>query len=90
MRANAEKISRLLKTARGQLDGIQKMVEKDAYCMDISNQLLACQAVIKRANAEVIKCHMESCVKNAFEGGDQSSSEKHILELMQLFDKLSK
>ena len=41
MQAQRDKVERLLKTARGQLDGILKMVEEDRYCMDISNQLLA-------------------------------------------------
>ena len=41
MRADKDKITRLLKTARGQLDGILKMVEDDRYCMDISQQLMA-------------------------------------------------
>jgi len=40
MRADKEKVSRLLKTARGQLDGILKMVEDDRYCMDISQQIM--------------------------------------------------
>ena len=43
MRADHEKIRRLIYTARGQLDGILKMVEEDRYCVDISNQLLATQ-----------------------------------------------
>ena len=41
MRADHEKIRRLIYTARGQLDGILKMVEEDRYCVDISNQLMA-------------------------------------------------
>ena len=40
MMADKEKVTRLLKTARGQIDGILKMVEDDRYCMDISHQLM--------------------------------------------------
>ena len=50
MKADKEKVALLLKTARGQLDGLLKMVEDDRYCMDISNQLLAAQAILKKAN----------------------------------------
>ena len=39
MVADTKKISRMLKTARGQLDGILKMVEEDRYCVDISQQV---------------------------------------------------
>ena len=50
MRADKKKISTLLKTARGQLDGILKMVEEDRYCIDISNQLMATQSILKKIN----------------------------------------
>lgn len=49
MKADKEKVALLLKTARGQLDGLLKMVEDDRYCMDISNQLLATQAIFKKS-----------------------------------------
>ena len=35
MMADKQKVSRLLKTARGQIDGILKMIEEDRYCIDI-------------------------------------------------------
>lgn len=41
MQADPKKITRLLKTARGQVDGVLKMVEENRYCVDIVNQLLA-------------------------------------------------
>ena len=50
MKADKANIERLLKTARGQLDGILKMVEEDRYCIDISNQILASNALLKKAN----------------------------------------
>ena len=49
MMADHAKILRLLKTARGQLDGIVKMVEEDRYCIDISTQVMATEALLKRA-----------------------------------------
>ena len=50
MKADRDKITRLLKTARGQMDGILKMVEEDRYCVDISNQLLATESIMRKAN----------------------------------------
>ena len=41
MKADKKAVGRLLKTARGQIDGILEMIENDRYCVDISNQLLA-------------------------------------------------
>ena len=54
MQADQKTVLRLLKTARGQLDGIIKMVEEDRYCMDISQQVLAADAMLRRVNKEIL------------------------------------
>lgn len=87
MKADKEKITRLLKTARGQLDGLLKMVEDDRYCIDISNQLMATQAILKKVNREVLHAHLNCCVAQAFENGDAQEKIKEITDIM---DKLSK
>lgn len=87
MQADKESVVRLLRTARGQMDGVLKMVEEDRYCMDISNQLLAIQSVLKKANKEILHAHMKSCVKQAFEQGD---GQQKIDEILNLLDKISK
>ncbi|MBU4541677.1 metal-sensing transcriptional repressor [uncultured Acetobacterium sp.] len=74
----------LLKTARGQVDGIIKMLEGDRYCIDVSKQILAVQALLKKANLEILKKHMNSCVIDAFEKGD---GEAKIDEIMLVLDK---
>ena len=61
MMADKQKVSRLLKTARGQIDGILKMIDEDRYCIDISNQIMASQSILKKANGEVLKAHLEHC-----------------------------
>lgn len=87
MKADKTNIERLLKTARGQLDGILKMVEEDRYCLDISNQLMATQSILGKINREVIKAHMQFCVKEAVEGEER---EKKMNEMLELMDKLLK
>ena len=59
MKANREEVTRLLKTARGQIECILKMVEEDRYCLDVSNQLMATQSILKKANKTVIRAHMD-------------------------------
>lgn len=87
MRADKAQITRLVKTARGQLDGILTMIEEDRYCVDISNQLLATQAILKKANKEIIAAHMKGCVSSAIESG---GGEQKLDELINLIDKLTK
>ncbi len=55
----------LLKTARGQMDGIIKMLEEGRYCIDISKQVLAVQALLKKANLQILEQHMHHCVTDA-------------------------
>lgn len=87
MKADKIKINRLLKTAAGQIEGISKMVEEDRYCIDISNQLLAVQSILKKANNEILKAHMHMCVKDAFKEGNE---EEKIEEIISLINKLNK
>ncbi len=86
MQADKEKINRLLKTARGQIEGILKMVEEDRYCIDISNQILATESILRKTNREILRAHMEHCVKEAFASGQE---QEKIAEIIQLLDKMS-
>ena len=55
MQADRKRIERLLKTAKGQLDGILRMVEEDRYCMDISAQVMSTDAILRKVNNEIIR-----------------------------------
>ena len=86
MKADHAQVERLLKTAKGQIDGILRMVEEDRYCLDVSNQLMATQSILKKANRMVLKAHMDGCVREAIQSGDP---EEKLDELLKLLDKLS-
>jgi DNA-binding FrmR family transcriptional regulator len=86
MKADKNKAIRLLKTARGQLDGLLKMVEDDRYCIDISNQLMATQAILKKVNRDVIQAHLEGCVQEALRDGKEREK---IEEIMTIVNKLT-
>lgn len=88
MKANVKVITRLLNTAKGQINGILKMIDDDKYCIDISNQILASIAILQKANQEIIKAHLEFCVKESFINND--NSDKKIEEVMQIISKISK
>ena len=85
MQADKAKINRLLNTARGQIDGILKMVEEDRYCMDISHQLMATEAILNKANKEILTAHLKSCVTNA--KTDEEREEK-VDELVTMLGKI--
>lgn len=76
---------KILKIAKGQIEGTIKMIEDDRYCIDISNQIMASQSLLKKANLEVLKQHMEHCVSEALKEGD---GQKKIDELMMVLSKI--
>lgn len=84
MKADQNKIIRLLKTARGQIDGVLRMIEDDRYCIDVSNQIMAADAVLRRANREVLHAHMENCVTEAFANGTQEEAQQKMEELYKV------
>ena len=85
MMADQKTVLRLLKTARGQLAGIIKMVEEDRYCMDISQQVTAADAMLRRVNKEILTAHLKHCVENAKD--DKERSDK-IDELVNALGKI--
>lgn len=90
MQADREKTLRLLRTARGQIDGIIKMVEADRYCIDISTQLMATQSILGRINADVLKAHIDHCVRTAVESGSEAEKREKLAEVERVIDKLTR
>jgi DNA-binding FrmR family transcriptional regulator len=82
MKADKTRATRLIKTARGQLDGLLKMIDDDRYCMDVYNQILATQAILQKVSRDVIQAHLESCVREAFETGREQEKIEEVLKLM--------
>lgn len=74
-----------LKMANGQLQASIKMLEEDRYCVDVSHQILATISLLKKANAAMLKQHMEHCVTDAFKEG---AGETEIEEVLTLFNKM--
>lgn len=76
-----QKIKKYLSIAKGQLEGIIKMVEEDRYCLDVSDQLNATSSLLKKTNNLILKNHIDHCVRNAIEKGDNDKIEEVIKAL---------
>jgi len=76
-----------LKTARGQLDGIVRMIEDERYCVDVSKQILSVQSLLKKANLEILKGHIKTCVKDAVDKGE---GDEKIDEIFGMIDKYAR
>jgi len=75
----------LLKTARGQVDAIMRMVEEDRYCIDVSKQVLATVALLKKANIVILKQHMNTCVKDAIRTNNGTEKIDEITMILEKY-----
>ncbi len=82
-----KKVMDLLKTSKGQIEGIIRMLEEDRYCVDVSKQILSVQALLKKANLKIIDQHIKHCVKQAFTEG---RGDEKVDEIIELIDKYAK
>ena len=83
MKAHKGDISHKLKIARGQLVGILQMVKEDRYCVDISNQILATQALLRSANQQILQAHIRTCVREALQTDADNPKLEEALKLLE-------
>ncbi|MGA9532341.1 MAG: metal-sensitive transcriptional regulator [Anaerolineales bacterium] len=83
-------VTNRLRSVRGHLDGILRMVENDEYCIDVINQVQAVQSALNKVNLLVLDDHMHSCVTEAIRGQDATERERVLGEIKHVFAKRSK
>ena len=81
-----DKLSARLKRIEGQVRGIIKMIENDAYCPSIIIQVMAVNNALNSFNKELLSCHIRNCVKVDIENGD----ERAVEEFVNMINKLMK
>ena len=86
MNEEQKKALQSLKTSKGQIEGVIKMIEEGRYCVDISNQIIASQALLKKANLLILKQHLHHCVKDALRN---DTGDEKIDEIMEILSKMT-
>jgi len=72
-----------LKTARGHLDAVIRMVEDDTYCPGLMKQLAAVQGSLERASRIVLRNHLETCVAAAMVAGRTDEIVEELMEVLR-------
>ncbi len=72
-----------LKTVRGHLDGIIRMVEDDAYCVDVMKQVSAAQSSLERVNRVVLRNHLETCFSEAVAEGRGQAAVAELVDAVK-------
>ena len=85
-----EDVLRRLKTIEGHLRGVIRMVEADAYCIDVIRQIQAIQAALNKVSTQILEDHLRSCVTTAIHSADEKERERLLLEIAEVFEMSTK
>lgn len=78
-----------LRRIEGQVQGIQRMVGAEAYCVDILLQISAVQGALEQVQKLLLGRHIESCVADAMRSGRARERQKKIDELLAVFSRFN-
>jgi DNA-binding FrmR family transcriptional regulator len=78
-----------LKTVRGHLDGIIRMLETDAYCVDVMKQISAVQSALERTNRVMLHNHLETCFSQAVLGGQGATAIDELVDALKFSPALT-
>ena len=73
-----------LRRIEGQVRGLARMVEDDRYCIDVVTQIAAVRAALRRAEEEILRDHVASCVDEAIRSGNRADQRRKVAELMDV------
>jgi DNA-binding FrmR family transcriptional regulator len=89
MQADTKAVHNRLRRIEGQVRGLQRMVEEDAYCIDILTQVAAVQTALEQVAVNVLDAHVRHCVADAV-ADDGSQGEEKLDELMAAVRRFAK
>jgi DNA-binding FrmR family transcriptional regulator len=76
-----------LRRIEGQVQGLQRMIAADAYCVDILLQVSAVQGALEQVQKLLLGRHVESCVADALRSGSRSERQRKVDELLEVFSR---
>ena len=79
-----------LRNVEGHIRGIVRMVEEDAYCIDVIRQIQAAQAALSKISSGILDEHLNSCVITAIRGDDPAERERVLGEIHEVFEKTNR
>ncbi|MBI4789092.1 MAG: metal-sensitive transcriptional regulator [Chloroflexi bacterium] len=75
---------------QGHVGAVARMIEEDAYCIDIIKQTQAIQKAIDKLNTLILERHLDGCVTTAIRSNKAKERERVIKELLDVFETTAK
>jgi DNA-binding FrmR family transcriptional regulator len=82
MKHDKQKLIRRLKIIEGQVRGLQEMIEKDVYCIDVITQTSAVKQGLSNIEDILLEGHLGDCVVSQIKKGQ---TEKAITEILKVY-----
>ena len=79
-----------LRSIAGHVNGIERMVAEDAYCIDVIKQVQAVQAALNKVNDLILENHLNTCVIEAVRGDNKKERERVLDEIIDVFEMAQK
>ena len=80
-------LAKRLRRAEGQVAAVGRMIEEDAYCVDVLMQVSAAMAALGKVGHLVLENHIDTCVTEAFRTEDEAARKQKIEEIMRVFSR---
>lgn len=84
MTRDKQKLTRRLKIIEGQVRGLQEMIEKGVYCIDIITQTSAIKQALSGVEDYLMECHLDTCLLDHIKKGNIKRATKEILKVYRL------
>ncbi len=86
--ADKQELQSRLRRIEGQVRGLQRMVDEDAYCIDVLTQISAANAALRKVAVALLDDHLRHCVRDA--ASDDARSDAIVTEATAAIDRLLK
>ena len=83
-------LAKRLRRVEGQVRGIQRMVEEDAYCIDVLTQVSAVTRALQSVAVSLLDEHLRHCVSDAVQSDDDGAADRIITEASRAIERLVK
>ena len=81
---NKKELSRINRI-KGQVEGVSRMIQEQAYCPSILTQIQAVRSALASLQASILANHLEHCVRDGLKKGGSTEADQLVNELVSLF-----
>ena len=85
-----DEVLKRLRIVAGHLNGVIRMVEEDAYCIDVMRQIQAVESALNKVSGQILEGHLNSCVITAVQGEDPAERERVLKEVLEVYEAATK